>query len=225
MSIYGEKGTLSAQQDCRSEWTLLRSEQTNTHRYNNNLQAGRKKPLTQVQVLTPTGWPLFSNGQPEQTLMHNEYISGRPICHGLCISPLSASLLLLQFVLSCRAQLWVLGNRLDSLLHFLCHVYATAVTSISSHRLFLCVSSLDTHMHTHPQGRYRAAAILDGHWSVTWVSVLSQRCDMGCHLRLNDLQALEVKMSLWCCAQSSVLSLIFSWFRACADPFTGPGET
>lgn len=115
MSIWGGKGTLSAQQDCRSEWTLLRLEKQ-IHRDKTAIceLAGKKKPLIEGQPLTMTTWPLLTDGQTERTLMHNEYITARPVCHRLWISPLSPCLLLLPFVLSRRAQPWAMGNRLDS---------------------------------------------------------------------------------------------------------------
>lgn len=48
--------------------------------------AGRKTPVIEGQPLTPTTWPLLVDGQTERTLMHNEYITARQVCHGLWIT-------------------------------------------------------------------------------------------------------------------------------------------
>lgn len=54
MNILGEKGTLSAQQDCRSEWTPLRLEKQ-THRGKTAIcELAEKKTLTEGQTLTLT---------------------------------------------------------------------------------------------------------------------------------------------------------------------------
>lgn len=87
--------------------------EASTHREDDNMWAGRQKPLTEGQTLAQTTWPLLADGQAERTLMHNECITARLVCHGLWISPLSPSLLLPSLALSHRVQLWLTGNSLD----------------------------------------------------------------------------------------------------------------
>lgn len=42
----------------------------------------RKSQLIEGQPLTLAGRPLLADGRTERTLMHNEYITARPVCHG-----------------------------------------------------------------------------------------------------------------------------------------------
>lgn len=41
-----------------------------------------KSQLTEGQPLALAGRPLLADGRTERTLMHNEYITARPVCHG-----------------------------------------------------------------------------------------------------------------------------------------------
>lgn len=135
-------------------------------------------------------WPgdlyWLMDGQKEHSCIMNTSPPGRSVT-GLRLSPSSPRLLLLPPVLSRRAQLWATGNRLDSSPHFFCRVYAVAVTSVPSHRLFVCVcvcalmplsGCLLYHTHTHknhPQGGVERLGI----WTDVDPSVECQCCHGG----------------------------------------------
>lgn len=206
MSIYEEKGTLSAQQDCRSEWTLLRSETRQCVSWQG--KGTDQSLVSHTDHMTFTDW---------QTPMHNEQISARPVCHRPWLSTLSATLLLFPFVLCSRAPLRVTRNRFDSFSHFLHHLYAIAVTSIRFHRLFvrIFVCALTPHAGCLVITHTRKTAHR-GVWSFwKFLQTLIQQFSVsavmagwqGCHSWPSNLQALEVKTNLWCC---TVFSAFFN---------------
>lgn len=186
MSTSGERGTLSAQQDCRLEWTLSRSEQqTHTETRWQYVSWQGKSQLIEGQPLTLAGQPLLADGRTERTLMHNEYITARPVCHraatlALITTPPPASSRPLPqspavgdgeslrqfaaFLLSCVCR----SCHIRSLSQVICVCvcvcpYATLWLSSLSH----------THTQKPPTGGRGAAGNLDRRWSVSWVSVLS----------------------------------------------------
>lgn len=180
-SIYGEKGTLSAQRDCRSEWTLLRSEKQ-AHRDKTTIceLTGKSHSLKFSRSCWPYDLYWLMDSQKEHSCIMNISVLGWSVTGSGPRPYLRAS----SCFLSLSPAEPSCGRRLESLRQFAafpmsCVCHSCHIHSLSQ-VLCVCVCALtphsgclfNTHMYTHPLGCW-AAGNLDGRWSLSWVSVLS----------------------------------------------------
>ena len=151
-----------------------------------------KSQLIEGQPLTLAGRPLLADGRTERTLMHNEYITARPVCHGaadlaLATTPPPASSRPLPqssavgdgeslrqfaaFLLSCVCR----SCHIRSLSQVIC-VCVCVCVCVCPYATFWLSSLSHTHTHKHhPQGGVERLEI----WTDVDPSVECQCCHGG----------------------------------------------
>ena len=134
-----------------------------------------KSQLIEGQPLTLAGRPLLADGRTERTLMHNEYITARPVCHGavdlaLATTPPPASSRPLPqssavgdgeslrqfaaFLLSCVCR----SCHIRSLSQVICVCVCVCVCVPLCHFLAVFfITHTHTHTHTHTNTTHRGA--------------------------------------------------------------------